>query len=457
MANKKTNKPYQEYFIVASGNQGLRNSGNIQTTGSSVNLTNGQLGVINPLSGAYLSGGETTSAVNRIRVVQGTPKSSDFSRNLGWNGIETQAFMATPDIFYDQIQQVSTKLPVIDLHSSISYTGLSTPVNGNRYALNLTYRSVRKDNTYGSAVDRYTVGFTAPDSFTGLTSATSHILGNIAYNANKVSIANTIMPTYQNKGQRRHHVVFGINISGSATGTAIGALTAGTSVNFSTDGTSSMAVVMTKGMIQTINNWIANSASITASSKIVNINPATAHSQSIDAIVVMGLDHTFANAYDDIAQVKVDISSTTLSWPDGTFTETRLANAREAEGNGRALGIWFKERAQMQRGNLQLTGFADELLLDPEYIDETISYTVTAIDYLTGSANYDDDHHQNVRVWILLPATDDSGSATASGGITVTTSATTTVTNLNTILGAWLIKCLPYKVNGSATTSTIFV
>ena len=42
---RKTSKPMQETFIVATGNQSMRTSGAAYGTGTAMNLSNGQLNV----------------------------------------------------------------------------------------------------------------------------------------------------------------------------------------------------------------------------------------------------------------------------------------------------------------------------------------------------------------------------------------------------------------------------
>ena len=43
---KRTHKPYQEYFLVAKGNQGLPTDNGDFITGNAVNLGDGQIGIL---------------------------------------------------------------------------------------------------------------------------------------------------------------------------------------------------------------------------------------------------------------------------------------------------------------------------------------------------------------------------------------------------------------------------
>lgn len=451
---RKTQKPMQEYFLVATGNQAMRTSGSFFGSANALNLTSGQLGVIRPELYSYIDGTNdaVSNGVLKIQILQGTSKSANTASVVGWTGLETPAFNSSPIINANTIQQVVTNLPVVGTYSSLLYSSLSNPTADTKYALNVKMRSVRKDKKFGGNVDQfsavYTSGATAPTQ--------AVVLSNLIVGINKLSKANNLVPPHQFMGNIKNVIAFGIDTDGSGSGTAIGALVTGGTVNVMTDGTNNMAITLTKEMIQTIKGWI-DSTPLTATSEIVNVTTAVTGSSDVDSVIVMGLDHDQALAYDDIQQVRVDVTGTTITWPDGTYTETTLTNAIETTGSGRYFKIWFDQRAFGQHGNEQLAGFTDTIIRPYSAIDETISYTATAIDLLQEEFINNDLSHQNVRVWILLPATDDSGSATGADGITTSTSATTTVTALNTILGAWLLSNDKFTINGDASSSALFV
>lgn len=451
---RKTSKPMQETFIVATGNQSMRTSGAAYGTGTAMNLTNGQLGVIRPELGTYIDGTNdaVSNGVLKIQILQGTSNSANTSSVLGWTGLETPECVKSPIIYANTIQQVVTNKPEVGTYSSISYSGLSNPTADTKYALNVKLRSVRKDKTYGGNIEQfsseYVSGASAPSQ--------AVVLSNLITKLNTYSKANNMIPPHKYQGNRRHVIAFGIDTDGSGSGQAIGTLTTGSTINVMTDGTNTLTLTVTKEMVQTIKGWIDNTP-YTATSEIVNVSTASTGSSDVDSIIVMGLDHSQAVAYDDVAQVRVDVSGTTITWPDGTYTETQQTNAVETTGSGRNLKIQFQDRAFGQKGNEQLAGFTDTIIYPFETIDETASYTVTAIDYLLEESINNDTSHQNVRIWILLPATDDSGSATGADGITTSTSASTTVTALNTILGAWLLSNDKFTINGDASSSALFV
>jgi len=66
------------------------------------------------------------------------------------------------------------------------------------------------------------------------------------------------------------------------------------------------------------------------------------------------------------------------------------------------------------------------------------------------------DQEVQKRVWILVPATDDSATATVASGITASTNASNTTTDLEAILKPWLSSNVGVELLGDATSSTYF-
>jgi len=446
---KRTHKPFQEYFLVATRNQALRDSGSILASGSSVNLTNGQLGAVDSSTQAYLTGGETKSTNPKVYFVQGTGKSADFSTLSGWH-LEEQAFIRTPDIAADTIMSFTTKLPVVGTHSAVMLSGTSSPVEATRYAVNLKFRSVRKDRTYGGNLDQFTVDYVAPAS-----PSTSGVLGNLVYNINKLSKLNNMVPLYSRLAAKKHVLALAIDLDGAGGGTALGTLAVGSTVNVGTDGTNTMTITITKDLLQTIYRGITDTALLTTST-IVNVNPSTVGAGAVDALIVLGLDHEESLAFDDINQVKTTVEATYNGFT--TYTDTKVCDAREWQGTGREYRIWYDERAYAQSGSQQLTGFADELILPTNYIVESSLYTASIIDIQNvDQVDTGDGIIQQTRIWILLPATDDSGSATGATGITTSTSAATTLASIEAIMGVWIASNANIKYLGAASSSNLFI
>ena len=191
----------------------------------------------------------------------------------------------------------------------------------------------------------------------------------------------------------------------------------------------------TAGIVQTLHNFIEKKL-VNLNAEIVNVDVDTSNSGKIDGILLIALDHDTAVAYDDIYAVKPTIDVTV-----GGFTSygiTTVSSAVEPGGSGRLFKIAFDERAYAQYGNHQLTGFADELIKTPSYIDETKSYSAYIIDLYNKDEKYDDSIHHQTRIWILLETTLNTSTATADAGIVPTITETNTVTGLVSTVAPWL-------------------
>lgn len=453
--NTGTNKQYTEYFFVHGDGEDFPASGGLFGTGTSVNLNDGQLGLIFGRSyngnayGHFILAADTPSTTFApvVKLVQGTSNSADFSNLYGWH-YDVPAFSASPEIRANTIQRVSSKVHGISTHSTVALDGLGTPASNTRYAVNLKFRSVRKDRDYGGNVDQYTVDYT-----TGDLSAVSNKEGKLLMAwGMKINLQSKQFPVNDIIPGKRAVMALAIDSAGGGAGTTLGTAQVGDSVNVFTYSGTTYAITLTKEHVQTFNQVIANVTGVTATSKIEAVDIDTPG--ATDTLLIMGLTHDTARADDDIYATKVRVEATVNDNLTATITEGSFAT--EDEGDGRNLKIWFDERAFGQTGNTQLAGFSDQLITPIEYIDETARYTTHVIDTIDKDVINNDHIHNQTRIWILMLATDDSVSATVTSGITVTTQDTSALSDLNGIFGAWLLTNDPFQVNGDSTTTTLF-
>ena len=240
---------------------------------------------------------------------------------------------------------------------------------------------------------------------------------------------------------KKHVIALGINLNvdGTGTGTAIAGITNGTSINVMTTTNGTLTIKATAGMVQALHNFIQKELIVTGAAyplaEIINVNVDTSNSAKIDGILLIALDHDTAVAYDDIYAVKPTIDVTVGGFT--SYVTTTVSSAVEPGGSGRLFKIAFDERAFAQYGNHQLTGFADELIKTPSYIDETKSYTAYIIDLYNKDEKFDDSIHHQTRIWILLETTL-STAADAGAGIVPTITETTLVSDLATYFRPWL-------------------
>ena len=463
---KRTHKPYQEYFLVAKGNQGLPNDNADFITGNAVNLGDGQIGILDVKTNKLVKGSDVTVAnYPAIKLVAGTPTSADFSKNYGWHIGEVKPFLETPIIDGSHtVQSVTASLTPVQSNSAVYIDGfsdgeLSTATVIKNYAVNILFRSVRKDRDYGNNIDKLITSYDAPTAsntlYNGYNGANkkSFILAKLINRINAQSKLNTLQPQWANIAAKKHVIALGINLNvdGTGTGTPIAGVTNGTSINVMTTTNGTLTIKATAGMVQSLHNFIQKELIVTGAAyplaEIINVNVDTSNSAKIDGILLIALDHDTAVAYDDIYAVKPTIDVTVGGFT--SYVTTTVSSAIEPGGSGRLFKIAFDERAFAQYGNHQLTGFADELIKTPSYIDETKSYSAYIIDLYNKDEKYDDSIHHQTRIWILLETTLNI-SATADAGIIPTITETTLVSDLNTALGPWLNGLTPgYNANNT--------
>lgn len=465
---KRTHKPYQEYFLVAKGNQNLATDGTDFLSGNGVALADGQLGVLDVKTNKFILGNSpTVSSYPAIKLVAGTPTSADFSKNYGWHIGEVKPFLETPIIDKSHtVQSFTASLTPVQSNSAVYIDGVSLPVASvaatssvaasvKTYGVNILFRSVRKDRDYGNNIDKLIASYDTPTTLFGSTDAEkkSYVLAKLISRINAQSKLNTLQPQWANIAAKKHVIALGINLDGTSTGTAIAGIKTGDSINVMTTTNGTLAVTVTAGMIQALHNFIQKKLVVTGTAayplaKIVNVNVDTANSGDIDGILLVALDHDTAVAYDDIYAVKPTIDVTVGGFT--TYYTTTVSSAIEPGGSGRLFKIAFDERAFAQYGNHQLTGFADELIKTPSYIDETKSYSAYIIDLYNKDEKFDDSIHHQTRIWILLETTLNTATATADAGIVPAITAALTVTDLTNTLGSWLPSLTSgYNVNNT--------
>ena len=441
---KRTHKPYQEYFLVAKGNAGLPNDGIDFLSGNGVALADGQLGILDVKTNKLIKNGSATVATNpAIKLVAGTPTSADFSKNYGWHIGEVKPFLETPIIDGSHsIQSFAASLTPVQSNSAVYIDGVSTPEVSTataikNYAVNVLFRSVRKDRDYGNNIDKLITSYDTPTTLVGSNDAEkkSYVLAKLIGRINAQSKLNTLQPQWANIAAKKHVIALGINLDGTnASTTLVSSVKVGTPFNVMTTTNGTLSITPTAGMVQALHNFIDKKL-VNLNAEIVNVNVDTDNTSDIDGILLIALDHDTAVAYDDIYGVKPTIDVTVSGFT--TYCTTTVSSAIEPGGSGRLFKIAFDERAYAQYGNHQLTGFADELIKTPSYIDETKSYTAYIIDLYNKDEKFDDSIHHQTRIWILLETTL-STAADAGAGIVPTITETTLVSDLATYFRPWL-------------------
>lgn len=182
-----------------------------------------------------------------------------------------------------------------------------------------------------------------------------------------------------------------------------------------------------------------------------------------DVMLFIGLKAARSLGHDGIAETgtRLDIEFGEQFLIAPKPTKTLVTHNFEGYGNGTLLRVRYDRRAFGVTGTQQLTGYQDEVVLAPNYIDSSVNYSAFIIDHYDTTNTLTVQQSFQKRVWILLPATDDAATTDANTGVTASTNASNTVSDLQAILKPWLATAnagggAP-QLLGDATSSTYFL
>jgi hypothetical protein len=426
--NKNVTSPV-ETILVGTGNQALATATNaLAGSGSALNIADGQLGVLSAdhkgteTFGHFITAGRTAIQVGAIQVAQGTPKSNAIQTVNAWK-YDHPAVVTSGIIEPDKIISVSSSRFALG-RLNIRRVQTGTPVADTEYGAFVTLRSVRRDRMFNKADDVIIASAITPGAATDMK---DWLLQNIAYKFNTHSTLITGSKPF---------VVLGIKFAGGS-GTVIGTLAAGTNVNFMTANGVTYQIPMTSETIASLTAAVTAVAGI-ATATIEVIDLATAgNAAKIDELLVVGLNESLSQAFDDIAQTKVRAR---IDFKDNlTTTITQLVAPVETRNGGREWAIRDSHRSKLFRFNLQNHPIDGEFFINPySYINESLNYTSTIIEYYDSETVISGATHEPKVCTILLPCAVSNPTANVNTGYTIATTATTTVTALNNSLGAWL-------------------
>lgn len=445
------NKKYVEFFLV-SGTEAFKKTGSL-VSGSAINLNNLQLGVVSadPTStvktpNQFLAGGETAAQVKAIKIVQGTSKSANPSYTI-LPGYTEVPFRESPVIYPGDVKAVECNVFPVDTHSAVFVESM-TIAGSKTYSVSPIIQSYRNERDYTFGLQQMYHSVDTPATIPG--NSSDYVVNKLL---TQVNLDCTLV-----KGNK-FLLGLGVSVTGGA-GAAIGALQVGDVVPFFTYKGITYSFTVTKGLLQTLKAAIDNT-SITATSTIENVGSLAAGSGASRAMLFIGLDQDGqALAVDTIPSTKtyVEVQLGDDFYADPltpNFTKGVASVPVEDMGKGKFWQIRFDERGRTF--NQSLAGFSDCLVKQPEDIDPTKEYCGYMLQIESVSKpNSSDTIEHNSRVWILAPRTDNAGSTTANAGIT-TASTAAVVTDLNAVLGAWIISdATPKAYIGASTPSQLF-
>ena len=447
MATNRSLQPKSETIIVASANSALATSGVlVPATGNALNLADGQIAVVSDSRGAnvpkgtFLDAGDLVADAPVVRIVQGTPNSSDLRKVGNFSQTGHKAFVESAPIDGKNTLSFTGKiaaLPSFNTHvigDAAANAGAITVLDEQVYELNVGFVGTRHDKYFSSTgKDSARVSFETPDySVLAPTNSLDHLVQNLCFNGNLYSSAMN-MGSHKTFGNKPF-VMFAVS-STAVSGVALSAITAGTttSVPFMTHSGVTYNFEFGEAEQAAIADVVANSVLATTAT-IVPINRSTAGSAlNADVILVMALDVEEALVDDRVKEVKVALE---IGYAEGFNAATNInlnkqepSLAYEGIGSGRNWLLQYRELAGNQVWSQQVRPHMNFMIEPPVYIDPTLDYSAFILEhYEDFRATNEFTDRRFHRTIILIPAD-------ASAG---TTSNATLLTSLNAILSPWL-------------------
>lgn len=378
--SKRTNKLSIPVIMNVTGDQALA-TGTLVGSGSALNVLNGQLGVLSwdytgtkPL-GTFIASTDDATEVRAIKLITGTPASTNTQLADVWE-VGDKGYLESGVIRADKIRSVSIRKARYGRYGGFLATGFDAPSDDVEYKAYVRLLSVRNDRTFGANDDVLSVVVPAQD-FTalGTVSPKDYVLKNVVTEINNYSKLI--------RGSREV-VAFGVKIAGG-TGTTIGTIAPGTNVPFQTINGTTYSITADEAFVTALAKLNADSATLTGTSSIVNVNVATAGTVAdVDAIIVLGLPAKRAAYYDNIEQTQTNAEITfgggfaDVDSPKPTITKMW---AEESINTGVKLRIQSRDRYLLTVHTKQNHPHGEWFAEGKDYINESKLYTTLSIDY----------------------------------------------------------------------------
>lgn len=374
--------------------------GKLVNNTTSLGISDKQLGVLSwdfngtvPL-GEFITPGTTTSDVDAVKVLMGTPASKNTLAADPWEASD-KAYVSSGVIHGDSVRSVSVHKAKAGRLSASSFTDFTecTADCNKEYKMVVQIDSIRKDASYGANQDVIVPLFTATDEIFNVTNKTDYVLQNILSQLNNRSVAaRNCVGTAGSK----EVVGFAINTAGG-TGVALGTITEGTEIPFMSSACSLQGqpivsnFIGTKELVRTLGALInahANSDAtdkITAASTIEVIDLSTAGEEDVNSFIVVGLNDDTRLTHDNDPTQGVNASTVQVevTLGEGFSMQTpKGVNVRGEEpiGSGKYLLTTFNSRERLFIHTNQSYPSAQHFF-GKNYIDKNQMYTTMFVEY----------------------------------------------------------------------------
>ncbi len=390
MANViKGNKRAVEKVLVVKGNETLPTDGtSLNGTGGVVNLNDGQIGLVDvtPGSGTFNTFFNNASSftfeqIPVARVVQGTDMSATPSQARV--PFTRRPVEASLDIIGKQVTSYTGKAYASPKRSASVLAISATPQELAKYSIYLGFRG-RRVTEFDSgiqAVVKKKIEVNTPEFSTlGLTSDQDYLTQSLAYAIDQNSAAFT--QQFGNVGGNWRVMAFAVDLSGGGSGTAISAITAGTSVPVVVTPAGTQSITFDAELVATLADVVTNTA-LTNFSTIELIDPSTYGTGTSDYLLIIAMNETTAYIdRDPTLKIRIDAGAGDR-FEDEAVNFVVGCNPFEGQGTYRQWKIYF-DNTNGQRGYSQNRDLYP-VLVYPTSLVENETYGALVIEHYSST------------------------------------------------------------------------
>lgn len=488
---KRTNKLSIPKILVAGANSALSTNALVDSS-NSLGVTDGQLSVLSwdyagtVTLGTGISAGTTAANVAAVKVIQGTPASSNITLADNVFQVGDTGFLESGIINRDKIFSFAAKRPRVATNGAVLLTPSLTDATANTqygFYTELISQSIDRDNSDNDNV-LSTVIETPDWGVSGVATPGDKrdwILQNLAVNLNSRSKA--VRSSYGTGVE--DVIVFGIRKGATTSASAhldarktIGALALGDRLRVQTINGINTDFVIDRAFMQTIAQLITVGGPLVAASTFETLDlsiagtSATNPNRMLTSLLVMGLPRTKSAYYDNVEQLYPNVKvnpgfayQPSLLSASGNLTIDVCA-ANDGVGQGWKLRNMNDLRNQLFVHTMQTQPMGEWFSLGKEYINEDTMYYQYTIEYFDTENTINSEVISPKQLIILSPATigspQDISAVAALTNKVFGMAATQTNLNLEAVLGAWLKSCVSsgfssIQLKGDATSATYFL
>lgn len=414
---KRNNKLDMEEILVAKPQAFSKNTPVLGA--SNMNLVDGQFGVASAdfygtvTANTFLAGGETASNVRAIRVIQGTPASSNLALADAWQ-VSDPAYVASDDIHKDNVRSLTLTKPRTAVYSATAVVDFPAPLDNSDYGIIVEMDSNQIEKTHGFNTKSAISKILSPD-FTalGTTSPKDYVLQNLLYKLNLNSF--TFAGENGDSKGKDPFVALAINAAGGA-GTPIGAIVVGDEIPFMTYKGITSSVTVTPEMVAGLAKLMKLQAeavaagdateAIVAASTIEVIDLTTAGAAAkVDGFIVLGERDSIPLGVNTNPNYTVDV---TVNLTDAFRVSEGFSQTKSYSEESKNMNWSLANRRRSQRMNHNLYVETDypsfNVVEGFNYVGENTPYTSAILDYFDYEETLTREEHNPKQLVMLMPA-----------------------------------------------------